>query len=344
MNLTRPLDKIPSLKLKLSIIIVAAIGVTVMASTAGFYLGIKPRWSILASVLLALGMVQILAKGTTSRLRQMANSAEAMAEGDYSERFRVPSMGADEVGELSRSLNRLAADLEDLERQRRELIANVSHELRTPLTAIHGNLENLVDGVTEPTPQLMAAMLAQTERLNRLVRDLLNISRFDAGQLPLEFAELPIAPLLDDIAAAAQLRSPRPNVVVEAPAELTVVADGDRLRQVFTNLFDNACRFSPADQPITLAANTHNDMLRISVTDLGPGIPVGERERIFERFHRIDVDRSTQTGGTGLGLAIAKSIVDAHGGTIHAEDVLPHGCRMVVTLPLARQNQYAASH
>lgn len=335
MNTSGPLDKIPSLKLKLSIIIVAAIGVTVFASTAGFHLGVKPRWSILAAVLMALTMVQILARGTTARMRQMANSAEAMAAGDYSHDLRVAALGADEVGQLGRSLNRLAADLEDLERQRAELIANVSHELRTPLTAIHGHLENVVDGVTQPSQELMVTMLAQTERLNRLVNDLLSISRLDAGELRLRVDDVPLAPVLEEVAATAHLRTAAPVVHIEVAEDLSVIGDSDRLRQVFTNLVDNACRFSPPDRPIVVTAHPHGGHARITVSDEGPGIPIEERERVFERFHRVDVDRSTQTGGTGLGLAITRSIVDAHHGSIHAEGVEPHGCRMVLTLPLS---------
>ena len=132
-----------------------------------------------------------------------------------------------------------------------------------------------------------------------------------------------------------RLRSPQPQVIVEAPADLLVHGDPDRLRQVFTNLVDNAFRYSPPERPIVIAAISDGATVRVSVSDEGPGIPLGERERVFDRFHRVGVDRSTQTGGTGLGLAIARSIVDAHGGSIHAEDVLPHGCRMVVALPLS---------
>jgi signal transduction histidine kinase len=147
----RPLQRIPSLKVKLSILIVAAVGVTIAAGTVGFWLNVRPRFSVAAAVLLALAMVQILARGITTPVREMADAADRMAGGHYDQ--QVSADGADEIGQLARSFNLMAAHIAELEQQHRDLIANVSHELRTPLAVLQGSLENLIDGVEADRPR-----------------------------------------------------------------------------------------------------------------------------------------------------------------------------------------------
>jgi signal transduction histidine kinase len=327
-SLPRPLDPVRSIKLKLSILLGAswAAGLAVFSYWAGFF----PTYTSITAVGVAIGIGQVLAHGMTSPLREMTAAAGAMARGDYSRRVRATSR--DEVGQLAVAFNSMAAELATADQQRRELIANVSHELRTPITAIQAVLENVVDGVADP--DTLKTALANTERLGRLVRELLDLSRIDAGVQPLYRDMHPLPELLDSVveesrvSAAAAGRDVRLHVT--APDE-TVFADRERLQQVLVNLLDNAVRHSPAGGRVDVRAYAKARDCVIEVADEGPGIPVEERRRVFERFTRGE--RATG-GGTGLGLAIAYWVVELHGGSIGVVDS-PRGCVIRVTLPPA---------
>ena len=178
----RPLDRFGSIKLKLGIAIVVAVGVSSVVSVVGFRLGV-PLWvRPLISASIALALIQVLARGMTSPLREMAIAARRMAAGDWAQ--RVTDTSADEVGELARAFNAMATELAAVDRMRRDLVANVSHELRTPISALQARLENLVDGVEDASPELLRSMLDQTERLGRLVAQLLDLSRLESGAVP----------------------------------------------------------------------------------------------------------------------------------------------------------------
>lgn len=329
----RPLDRLPSIKVKLGVVIVAAVFGTVVVLALGHKVGLSlPLRSALAA-LIALGLVQLLARGMTSPLREMASAASAMARGDYARRVHAGSR--DEVGELARAFNAMAAELGDADRMRRELVANVSHELRTPLGALQALLENLADGVEPPDPAALRTALAQTERLGRLVAQLLDLSRLESGGLELEPVSFGVRGLVEQAARECELgdRPVRLKVCVE-PGDLETTGDPERLHQVVANLLDNAVRHSPPEGRVWLSAHAATSgQTTIVVSDEGPGIPPQEAQRVFERFHRTDAARATRDGGTGLGLAIARWIVDAHGGAIRAENREPRGCRMVVELP-----------
>ncbi len=222
-------------------------------------------------------------------------------------------------------------------------MANVSHELRTPVTALRATLENLVDGVSEPDPATLTTALAQTERLGTLVTQLLDLSRLEAGVVPLEARELTVASFLEDavnearLADAAVGRTVRWQVDVE-PVDLVVPADPARLHQVIANLLDNAARHSPPEGQVQVRAGRVGDGAQaavfLEVHDEGPGIAAADRDRVFERFHRAGAAQSV-TGGTGLGLAIARWAVELHGGRIAVADTEPgtRGCRIDVEIP-----------
>jgi len=180
----RPLDRLTSIKTKLGVVIVATVVGTVAVLSLGRRAGLDLEWRVLLAAALGLAMVQFLARGMTSPLREMAAASSAMARGDYGRRVRATSR--DEVGELARAFNAMAAELADVDRMRRDLVANVSHELRTPIGALQALLENLADGVEDPDPAALRTALAQTERLGRLVEQLLDLSRLESGKLPLE--------------------------------------------------------------------------------------------------------------------------------------------------------------
>ncbi len=329
----RPLDRLGSIKVKLGVVIVATVWGTALVLAAGHRLGLSLPLRATLAALLGLIIVQVLARGMTSPLREMAAAASAMARGDYGRRVRATSN--DEVGDLARAFNAMAGELGDADRMRRELVANVSHELRTPLGALQALLENLADGVEPPDPAALRTALAQTERLGRLVAQLLDLSRLESGALEVEHVPFGVRTLLEQAARESALgdRPVRLKVRVE-PGDLVTNGDPERLHQVVANLLDNAVRHSPPEGRVWLSAHAATaGRTTIVVADEGPGIPPEEIERVFERFHRTDAARATRDGGTGLGLAIARWIVDAHGGVIRAEPREPHGCRMVVEIP-----------
>ena len=339
-RLQHPLDEVPSIKLKLGFVIAAAVAVTVVVFWLGLKAGLWPSVSGVIAAAVAMAMVWFLSRGMTSPLREMAAAASEMARGNYDR--RVSTSSRDEVGELARAFNRMAAELAETDRVRRDLVANVSHELRTPITALQVQLENLVDGVSDPDPDTFATMLAQVERLGRLVKQLLDLSRLESGAVPLERTEFAVEPLLQHAVREQQLHDAGVDVsvAVDAPG---LVADGDpeRMHQVVANLLENAVRHTPrggrvevrAHRTVTGAAPGVVPGVTIEVLDEGPGIAEADRERVFERFYRADSARASSDGGAGLGLAIAQWIVGLHGGDIHPEHRDPHGCRMVVTLP-----------
>ena len=327
-----PLQQLSSIKVKLSIVIVAAVVVTLAVNEIGLALNFRAGFRAGVAAIIALGMVQLLARGMTSPLRSMERAATAMASGDLTRRVSVSS--ADEVGRLAVAFNHMADELAAEDQHRRELIANVSHELRTPISALRATLENVVDGVVAPEPALLRTMLAQTERLQRLVTQLLDLSRLESGGTPLHRLAFSAADLLEAVADEAALHSPDLTFdVLVDPPDLDVHGDPERLHQVLANLVDNAARFTPDDQPVLLTARLTGGQAVFEVIDHGPGIPEASLGRVFERFYRTDEARSTDDGGSGLGLAISRWIVELHGGTIRAERVQPTGCRMVVSLP-----------
>jgi signal transduction histidine kinase len=338
--LPRPLDPVRSIKLKLGMLLVASGGAGLVYFW--YWIGWIPPMTSLTAICIALATSQALAHGMTSPLREMTAAARAMARGDYTRRVQATSR--DEVGELARAFNQMATDLADADRRRRELIANVSHELRTPISALQAVLENIVDGVADPDPATLRVALAQTERLGHLVAEMLDLSRLDAGVVPLRRVTVDVANLLDEVVQQAAVNAAGAGRSVEfrvrRPAEpLSVAADPQRLHQVFANLLDNAARHSPPGGTVLVGAEREGDRLRLEVTDEGEGIPIEERSRVFERFTRGE--RATG-GGTGLGLAIAQWLVELHGGAICITDAPTTrpdrsgaGCRIEVDLPLA---------
>ncbi len=331
----RPLDAVTSIKVKLATLIVGAVGITVFV----FWFGIRivhvwPSVAGASAAAVALLLVRRMARGMTSPLREMAVATQAMAKGDYSQRITATSH--DEVGRLATAFNRMAGDLAETDRVRRDLVANVSHELRTPLTALQATLENLVDGVAQADAATLSTMLNQVERLGRLVTQLLDLSRLEAGTVPLDRHAFAVEPVLAHAVREQELS--QPGVPIEMTVEdRDLAADGDpeRVHQVVANLLENAVRHSPQGASVQVRARRTDGGVTIEVLDEGPGIAPDDASRVFERFYRADPARASSDGGAGLGLAIARWIVDLHGGDIHPEPREPHGCRMVVTLPRA---------
>ena len=332
LDLERPLAPLKSIKLKLAFVIAVAVGATVAVFWLALKVGVWPSAAGVLAAFVALGSVWFLSRGMVSPLRELAEAAEAMKRGDYS--VRVTDTARDEIGNLARAFNAMASELAATDRVRCDLVANVSHELRTPIAALQVQLENLVDGVAMPDLDTFRVMLAQVERLGRLVQQLLDLSRLEAGTIPLERSRFAVEPLLEHAVQEQRLRETPVEVWIRVdPAGLTADGDPERVHQVVANLLENAVRHTPAGGRVEVEARDAPDGVVIEVLDQGPGIPDADAERVFERFYRADASRSARDGGAGLGLAIARWIVDLHGGDIHPEPRVPNGCRMVVTLP-----------
>jgi len=212
----------------------------------------------------------------------------------------------------------MSGELESLESLRRDLVANVSHELKTPISALRAHLENLLDGVEEADPHTLEVMLAQSERLGRLVDQLLDLSRLESGDVPLEQEDVQLGQLVDQVLSEIEVARAESGVRVASvvPTDLPIC-------------------FTPRGGEVMVSASRHNGSVEVSVQDTGVGIATEHLPRLFERFYRVDHSRSREDGGTGIGLAIARSVVEAHGGHISADSQVGHGSTFKFELPVA---------
>jgi signal transduction histidine kinase len=300
-------------------------------------------WQLLLGGALAAGtaltIARFLALGMTQPLRDMAGAAGKMARGDYGQ--RVTTRSRDEVGQLAAAFNRMSGELEQVERLRRDLVANVSHELKTPISALRAHLENLLDGVEQPDPETIQVMLQQSERLSRLVEQLLDLSRLESGDLPMALGAVPLRPLVDQVISEVEVAAAARGATVARPANSVagdlppVLGDAERIHQVLYNLLANAVRFTPPDGTVSVTAALSGDRCEVTVADTGHGIPPEHLPFVFERFYRADAARARERGGTGIGLAIVRSIVEAHGGTVRAQSDAGKGSAFTFDLPLA---------
>jgi two-component system sensor histidine kinase BaeS len=291
----------------------------------------------LALPLLAAALAVRAFRGIATPLAEVMAAADAVAEGDLS--VRVPQHSPGDFGRLAQSFNRMAEELEHADLQRRNLTADVAHELRTPLHIIQGNLEGVLDGVYEPTPEHIDATLDETRALARLVDDLRTLSLAEAGQLPLVWEPVDVPELLADVSTSFSGQAEAAGIdlsveVGEDPPSMEITADVGRLDQVLSNLIANGLRYTPPGGAITLRAEPLEGGVRIIVADTGEGIPSEDLPYIFDRFWRGDRSRSHAGGaGSGLGLAIARQLIHAHGGRISVQSQPDQGTIFTIELP-----------
>lgn len=286
-------------------------------------------------------------------IRQMMQASQRIADGRYQERVEVT--GQDELGQLAHSFNQMAATLEQTESIRRDLIGNVAHELRTPLASIKGYMEGMMDGVLPAEPNTFQQIYHEADRLQRLVNDLQELSRVEAGAFDLKRRSLLINSLVEQTAARLrpQFEEKGVNLKLDLPENLPqVLADEDRISQVLLNLVGNALQYTPTAGTVTISVQSpipalpreasnlpetrQAAQLPISISDTGLGIPLEHLPHIFNRFYRVDKSRSRVGGGSGIGLTIAKHLVEAHDGHIWAESPgSGQGSTFTFSLPLA---------
>lgn len=268
-------------------------------------------------------------------IASLAQTSILISQGNLAVRAH-PVERAGEITELINNFNAMAASLERLESERKELIAAISHELRTPLTILQGRLHALCDHVIAATPQEHRRLLDHTEHLVRLVDDLNTLSTIQAGGLSLRMARLNLAEFIGEVMPLYEGRAREHGMAVHvdvSPAE--VMADHDRLQQAFVNLVENAIRYASGGKELSIAARVEDRQAVIEVSDRGPGFTDQQRERIFDPFFRLDDSRSRSTGGSGLGLAVVRSLVTQMGGDIAVAEREGGGARFVIRLPLA---------
>jgi signal transduction histidine kinase len=301
-------------------------------------------------LLLAFGSVLSISIGAsiagrmTRAVRQLAEGARRVSTGDLE--TRVDVLTNDELADLARSFNLMVANVSEseellrrAEESRRELVAAVSHDLRTPLTAIRAMLEALSDGVVddpETVRRYHETMRLQVGHLANLIDDLFELSQLDAPGQPLALERGDLTAVIRETAESLAMSSARRNVTLEfsASGPIPALIDASRIARLVGNLVDNAVRHSPAGSTVAISVRRDGGLARVAVEDEGPGIDAGDIERIFGRFYRGEKSRSRSHGGAGLGLAIARGIVEAHGGTIHAENRPAGGARFVFTVPV----------
>jgi two-component system OmpR family sensor kinase/two-component system sensor histidine kinase BaeS len=297
--------------------------------------GVPLGFTFLASLLGGLAFRRL-----GSPLAEVMAAADAVADGDLNVRVRENVPG--EFGRLGRSFNRMTEELARAEQQRRALTADVAHELRTPIHILQGNLEGMLDGVYEASPEQLNAMLEETHLLSRLVEDLRTLSLAESGQLALHVQTFSALDLLEDVKTSFSSQAAAAEVAlrVECRAsedQLTLTADPDRLDQVLSNLVANALRHTPAGGSIVLGVESlaPQAALRLTVQDTGSGIAPTDLPFIFDRFWRGDRSRTRQEGaGSGLGLAIARQLVQAHAGQITVQSQPGLGTAFTIDLPI----------
>ena len=293
----------------------------------------------LVALALSLILAFVLSRSVAAPLSQISEAARRLASG---QKTVVQPAGPKEVRILAQSFNEMSAQVFSSQQSQRDFVANVSHELKTPLTSVQGFAQAILDG-TAATPEArqQAAQVIYDEsgRMHRLVLDLLDLARLDAGTADLRRERVELDVLLQAVIERLMPQSAQAGVdLVDQIGSLpSVVGDGDRLSQVFNNLVENAIKHTPAGGKVWISTQAADGGVTVSIRDTGPGIPPEELNRIFERFYQIDKSRKHgPSHSAGLGLAIAGQIVEAHGGRISARSVVGEGSEFTVTLPAAR--------
>jgi signal transduction histidine kinase len=333
--------RLPTLRLRL---VALALGAAVLPLAAVLLSGVlmfdsEHDLTVLAvasaSGLAAMAGAVLVARSVLVPVRRVRDASEELARGELT--ARAPEDGPADVAELGAAFNHMAGELERLFDARRQLVAHASHDLRTPLASLQAMLEAIEDGL-RPADAYLPAMHDQVRHLGRLVDDLFELARIDAGALTLEMREVALGGLVEGcvrgVEASARARGVRVESRVAAGVPPVRCAP-EQVERVLLNLLTNALRHTPSDGAVAVLVASDDDAVRISVEDTGEGIAPGSLDQAFDRFWRADSARRRDGAGAGLGLAIARGLVEAHGGRIWAEDRPGGGARVSLTLPIA---------
>ncbi len=297
-------------------------------------------YSLLASILTAIIAGFLIARSLTKPIANISQAAKDFANGNYDR--RTTATDNNEIGSLGRTFNSMADSLTQIEQNRRNFLANVSHELKTPVTSIQALSETILDGLApkpEQQQRYIGTILQESQRLNRLISDLLDLSQLEADELSIVCEKLDLSSWIKTEANKIEplLLPKQLTLQLEIPENLPYGwGDADRLEQVLTNLVTNAIRYSPNQSTITIRLATIKHHIAISVIDSGLGISPDDLPYIWDRFYRADKSRARNCGGTGLGLAITKKLVQAMQGDITVHSKIDEGSTFTFTLPIAK--------
>jgi heavy metal sensor kinase len=297
-------------------------------------LGIALGVGTILAVLVAGALAGWAGRAGLGPLERMVRVTRRVAGGDLTARVNLTRQ--DEVGELAVAFDQMVERLEAAFAAQRQLVSDAAHELRTPLNGLAGTLEivqvGLARGDLDGARRLLGSVEGELDRLGRLVNDLLTLSSLDERS-PVPMAPVPLVPILRDVVRRARILAPDHEIAARLDDPATVVGNRDQIERVFTNLLDNAVKYTPPPGRIELATRLMDGQVEVIVSDTGRGIPPEELPHIFDRFYRADRARSRQHGGAGLGLSIVQAIVSAHGGRISAESAIGAGTTIRVCLP-----------
>lgn len=274
-----------------------------------------------------------LTRNIVRPLRALSSSAQQIAVGEFSE--KVPETGPAEIRQVAEAFNRMTGEVTAAQQSQREFMANVSHDLKTPLTSIQGYSQAIIDGAAKNPAEAAKIINEEADRLNRMVQELTDLARLQAGRLSMKMTALDVGEIVAAIGQRLTMVASRKNITltVRTGPMPTIAADGDRLVQVLTNLIGNAIKYTPQGGHINVRTGVKNGGVEIVIQDDGMGIPPEDLPRIFDRFYQVDKARGPQRG-TGLGLAITQEIVLAHGGTIDiSSEGANKGTTVTVWLP-----------
>ncbi|MFC0560213.1 sensor histidine kinase [Halalkalibacter alkalisediminis] len=292
--------------------------------------------ALLITVVFTGMIIFFVSRKITSPLRELNHAVLKFAKGDFSNKVKITTN--DEIGQLGNSVNYMAKELSSIDQMRKDFVANVSHDLRSPLTSIKGFLVALLDGTIpdQRRSHYLTIMKSETERLIKLVNDLLDMTKLESNELQIHRKSYNISEQVRQVIAKMEPELSKHLIEVEMPDEKDyyVFADTDRIEQVLINLLQNAIHFSKQQEMIYVRMNHKNEDAIITIEDHGKGISEDELERIWERFYKVDKSR-TNNLGTGIGLSIVKQIIDLHDSSIHVESEVGIGTKFTFTLPLS---------
>lgn len=293
--------------------------------------------SIITSSLLAAGVAVLFSLWIAFKISQpldkLMQGLKQITKGEKIRKVQLSSR--DEFQEIGMAFNDMARRLDRHEEIRQSLVADIAHELRTPLAILQGKLESIQEGAITPTDEVVLELTDEVYRLNRLVKDLQQLSLAEAGKLPLDCQPIKLKPLIERICCQLQWLAEEKDMVLKYDdiPDFTLNIDKDRITQVIVNLVGNALQHSKPSNKVEVSAKLEDDSCLIIIADTGPGIPEKDLPLIFERFYKMDPSRSRKDSGTGLGLSIAKGFIEAHGGTISVESMVGKGTAFTIKLP-----------
>lgn len=296
----------------------------------------------IGALFLAIGFIFIVSRKLSNPLLEMEKATRKIGKGDL--QIRVEASSKDEIGSLAAAINDLAIELDRFRSNRREFFADISHELRTPITYLEGYanvLENELYQNEEEKKQYLKIIQQEANRMSKLVEDLFELSKLEEGRLPLNFEEVDVLEVTENVVFKMKIKAEEKGIKLELDRTIelpNIYADGFRMEQILINLVDNAIRYTETGK-IRVHLTKEHKAIRISVTDTGGGIPVEDLQYVFDRFYRVEKSRSRELGGTGLGLAIVKQLVELQNGSIEVNSKVGEGTAFHLTFPVEKRDE-----